>query len=62
MSSNFDRLYRGKVYCDCQKANSQIYDDNWDNITWSGNTILEEVKERGNHSGSVVKHFKVKET
>jgi len=62
MSSDFDRLFRGKMYCNGQKANSNAFEDHFDEITWSEDSILEEVEERGNHSGSVVKHFKVRET
>lgn len=61
MSSDFDRLFRGKMYCNEQKANSQAFDEHFDEINWSEDSILEEVEERGNHSGSVVRHFKVKE-
>lgn len=61
MSSDFDRLFRGKSYCDAQKANSQAFDENFDKIFWTGDSMLQEVEERGNHSGSVVRHFKVKE-
>jgi len=60
MSSDFDRLFRGRVYCSDQKATSPAFDRGFDQINWSEDSVLEEVEERGNHSGSVVKHFKVK--
>lgn len=61
MSSDFDRLFRGKTTCTAQKSNSTAFDEHFDEITWSEDSMLQEVEERGNHSGSVVRHFKVKE-
>ena len=61
MSSDFDRLFRGRVYCHDPQANSQAFDEHFDEINWNDDSMLEEVEERGNHSGSVVRHFKVKE-
>ena len=60
MSSDFDRLFRGKMYCDGQKSNSTDFDANFGQIKWDKETVLKEVKERGNHSSSAVRHFKVK--
>ena len=61
MSSDFDPLFRGRVYCNGQTTNSKAFDENIDKIKWDKESTLEEIEERGNHSGSLVKHFRVRE-
>ena len=54
-------LTRGLAYCKDQKANSKAFDRGFKDINWDKDTKLEEIdKERGNHPGSMFKHFKVK--
>jgi len=59
MSSNFDWLMRGKVYCSEQKANSPEYDERWDQINWNMESMLVETGEKGNHRSA--KNFRLKE-
>ena len=49
MSSNFDPLMRGKVYCSEQKANSQDFDNKFDEIHWDEVSKFKEVRRKGNH-------------
>lgn len=54
-------LTRGLAYCNAQKANSKPFDQGFDQIKWDENSKLEEIgKGRGNHPGSMFKHFRVK--
>ena len=60
MSSDFQPIFRGKMYCKGQLSNSSDFNQNFGQIKWDKETVLEEVEERGNHSCSLVRHFKVK--
>jgi len=60
MSSDFDWLMRGMVYCDGQKANSPEFEEQWDKIKWTPGEGLVEAERKGNH-GSGVKNFVLKE-
>ena len=55
MSSNFDWLMRGKVYCSEQKANSKDFDQHFDQIQWNEKSKLKELAHKGNHKSA--KHF-----
>lgn len=55
-------LTRGLAYCNEQKANSKAFDEGFDQIVWDEDSKLEEIgKEKSNHTGSMFRHFKVKE-
>jgi hypothetical protein len=58
MSSDFDWLMRGKVYCPEQKANSRDFEKNFDGIHWNEESALTELTKRGNHK--FAKHFTLK--
>jgi len=58
MSTNFDRLMRGKVYCSEQKANSSDFDHGFDQIHWNEKSLLQEVAHKGNHRSA--KNFVIK--
>lgn len=58
MSSDFDPLFRGKMYCNSQKANSKAFDTGHEQISWDENSKLIEVKQKGNHR--YARNFKVK--
>lgn len=49
MSSDFDPLMRGKVYCSEQVANSQDFEKKFDGIHWDEVSKFREVTQKGNH-------------
>lgn len=58
MSSDFDWLMRGKMYCDSQKANSKEFDKGYDQMKWNKDSKLVEIEEKGNHRQA--RNFKVR--
>ena len=58
MSSDFDWLMRGKMYCKEQVANSKEFDKGYDQMNWNKDSKLVETKEKGNHRQA--RNFKVR--
>lgn len=58
MSSDFDWLMRGKVYCSEQKTNSSDFDHGFDGIHWNEESLFQEVEYKGNHKAA--RHFVLK--